>query len=565
MPRNHDHRVLAQELEAFMRANELDLLRPRPFEPERSCQVLTLRVLGDGGRVKDVVARLTALPGPATAAGEPEPLPWPLPELPLSEEHWIVGLELPPFEVENEAARTDMLLVDAATDRLQALRVCRDAGRSARRGAAGIRQPAAAGRRGPAPQRSVLRMRGRAGVALDRRAASPSGGHSKNSCVHGCMREQMTPAPREREAGTWQSRTHWSARTSPERRTRRRSQASIVAPAGADQNFGDTATFAALRERNSMLGETAFRSWFCAHYRGKAAGASPSACSRATADRSAGCRPGSGAGRPVPRGAPPLIAFAACCRLRDRRARQSARRTCRQAWRCRADRRSRRRALHRAARPPIAAGHVEAAVQRERSFVHQRRSRSAQMLGSLWSWLFAQAAAAVPPRLTNTDGEPLRMQTATFRVADWNAVLDAFGRHADVEEEETDRWGWLRRAPGGEAGLGATLLASMERVADELLVHVNSEARLQRAREWLEAIDGVAFVGLRDAVVDDGTSAAALRQLRAGPELPPTALAELQQHFDRQCMRGSTIVPALGHRTHGRSSRARKGASRCCG
>ena len=167
---------------------------------------------------------------------------------------------------------------------------------------------------------------------------------------------------------------------------------------------------------------------------------------------------------------------------------------------------------------------------------------SPELLGHLWWW---QAGHTRPmPSLTNTDGDALALQTATFRATDRAALVAALSARSDVEtddEDGTDAWRWFR-----ESGEMRTSLARLHLIGDELLVEVNSNERLSRMRGWLDAVLGVAF--LRTRLEDLGAPIPDDDRVRPlASSLAPEGLAALQEHIDTMVMRWpDESVPALG-------------------
>jgi hypothetical protein len=116
----------------------------------------------------------------------------------------------------------------------------------------------------------------------------------------------------------------------------------------------------------------------------------------------------------------------------------------------------------------------------------------AHLVGRLWEMMLERSKQLV--RMTNTDGDALVWQTATFRVADVNALASALEKQSGVEYDEDDgAWVWSR--PGGPApGVGNnTLLGRLEMMDDRLVLEVNSLQRLANARAWIERLPGVRF------------------------------------------------------------------------
>ena len=175
-----------------------------------------------------------------------------------------------------------------------------------------------------------------------------------------------------------------------------------------------------------------------------------------------------------------------------------------------------------------------------------------EWLGRLWLWQVEQdEGEEVMPSMQNTDGEPLRLLAATFAVDDWHTFESALAGlpdvHSDADEHDgvAESWRLVQSTPGMENAVQATF----ERAGDELLVHVNSDRRLAKAKELLAPMPGVRFVATREESIDQlpngpGNAGPSLR--RVPEELPSDALAEIQAHLDEQCMRWlDEHIPAL--------------------
>lgn len=122
--------------------------------------------------------------------------------------------------------------------------------------------------------------------------------------------------------------------------------------------------------------------------------------------------------------------------------------------------------------------------------------RDAHLLGRLWEWTLNWQ----PPRLCNTDGHELELQTAVFGVQEPAALLEVFESREDIEfDEGGERWVLSRE--GGPSGFGErTTLASMKLSEGELSVEVNSRERLEGVKSQLEKLPGVR---LRSLAVSD--------------------------------------------------------------
>ncbi|HEY5149349.1 MAG TPA: SEC-C domain-containing protein, partial [Mycobacterium sp.] len=92
-----------------------------------------------------------------------------------------------------------------------------------------------------------------------------------------------------------------------------------------------------------------------------------------------------------------------------------------------------------------------------------------------------------PPVLTNTEGEPLAMCTATLRVTDpaaLTAALDDVYDRGDDEPDEPLMWFEQVITHGAQR-----IRAQLELSGDELRVHANSETRFERVLTTISALD----------------------------------------------------------------------------
>jgi hypothetical protein len=187
------------------------------------------------------------------------------------------------------------------------------------------------------------------------------------------------------------------------------------------------------------------------------------------------------------------------------------------------------------------------------AFTSADLQRRPEMLGCLWEWSLDDEATAHTRRMTNTDGDALCPLVATFSVADWPRLQAVLADRADVEADGDDQWTWTRQAADG-----ATVLAKLERVADELLVEVLSRERFATARAWLEMVPGVGFVSQRETRLDE--LRASMRGSTRSEPLPPEALAQIQAQVDAQTMRWlDERMPMLGNRTPREAVKTREG------
>lgn len=122
----------------------------------------------------------------------------------------------------------------------------------------------------------------------------------------------------------------------------------------------------------------------------------------------------------------------------------------------------------------------------------QGMRESAHLVGRLWPFMLVLRDQR--PRIGNTDGEPLDLQTATFKVGNVDALRRAIEKRDDIEFDDGEGlWVWSR-AYDSMAGTGdVTLPGRLNLLDGRLVVEVNATVRLRRIRGWLDGIPGVHF------------------------------------------------------------------------
>ena len=132
------------------------------------------------------------------------------------------------------------------------------------------------------------------------------------------------------------------------------------------------------------------------------------------------------------------------------------------------------------------------------------RAEALAQIGHLWVPL---AAPRPTPKLVNTHGDNLQLQSLRFAVADPTVVEFALEARKDVEREEgsdppsesepnegRSAWVWLEsnsKRADPTPGVGTTLLGRIIVGDDFLEIDVNSNKRAGRAKRWLNKIEGV--------------------------------------------------------------------------
>ena len=154
-----------------------------------------------------------------------------------------------------------------------------------------------------------------------------------------------------------------------------------------------------------------------------------------------------------------------------------------------------------------------------------------------------------PPRLHNTDGDPMVLHTLRWRVPD-GAAVDSALTGAGMEGDGDGGWLLGRPAPDG----GTTILASITRDGDELIGEVNSVERAATLRALVET--AIPTADLVDETVQDVADALAARRALGNEETPSP---ETTDPAVRELVRTTVAsyegrwveepVPALGGRT----------------
>ena len=183
------------------------------------------------------------------------------------------------------------------------------------------------------------------------------------------------------------------------------------------------------------------------------------------------------------------------------------------------------------------------------------------LLGRLWEW-FDDLRDIGPPRLANTDGDPLEWQTASFSLGDADAVELFLRQRDDVDppdEGEPSIYHWFRQdpqapqppQPKSELGPSRTLLGSIQIIGAELILEVNSRARLDTARDWLERIPGVRFQSVQSKDILNDPSPLDDRLPGPPSDIPPAEMAALlRQVIHQYAMKWlDDSIPMLGGQT----------------
>ncbi len=570
LPRAAELKLVIQVLAALRLAGERDLLRPRPFDAQRGGRLLCLTVTGDRPKVADVVAGFVDVAATPDAPPARAGLPGELWDLPVSPgQHWLVGLEPAPMAIGEEARVPDLLaVVDAADGGLVGLQpaLYEDPGDLADRQRTAVElfadiaaRPKLGEPRLPERLTVLHAALGEAlapglaarGVQVDTQAA-----HPLVAAVFAGFRESVMGDPGDGTEPTadWPEQQDRLIRRLAEelRRVDFRSRRALAA------FFGSAEVGLQLDALGIEMHDHAFCHWYFTNFRARPG-------LRTIAERlllrddlpepERRLLQAQIAGRvglyQVARLQPPVVGLSDVLAdftvdiVDGQLARSSRPGQVLPARLVQVD--EHRFLLPIGPRLPL--GDFERALawleDRSGAVTADAVQKRPERLGSLWEWFLDEHQAARPRRLTNTDGDHLEMTVATFRVDDWSAVTAAFGARDDIDQDG-DEWLWYRG--GADDDDERTLLGRFERVANELLLHTNSAQRWASAREWLDAIPGLGFAGVRPVAFDKPDGSAGRRP--PPEELPAEARSQVQAIVDRQCLKWlDEQIPALGGRT----------------
>lgn len=173
-------------------------------------------------------------------------------------------------------------------------------------------------------------------------------------------------------------------------------------------------------------------------------------------------------------------------------------------------------------------------------FTREGLFREADKFGWLWNWYDRRLSEGRTPQIRNTDGDELVLQTGSFSVSDEQAARIILAERDDIDyDDDNDEYHWLRFQGKGAAIPGDTLhLGCMQFVLGELIVDVNSAERLNSARQWLEKIDGVKFLGVESRDIDEPYENTPLddrmdpdESVEMTPELASSIQENIRQHY----------------------------------
>ena len=189
----------------------------------------------------------------------------------------------------------------------------------------------------------------------------------------------------------------------------------------------------------------------------------------------------------------------------------------------------------------------------------------AHLFGRLWGWLEEQRdLKSSPPRLHNTDGEELVFHTATYAVSDEVAARKALAAREDTDTpDDGEHYYWLRDPDKALSGEGTVYLGTLSFNGGRLTLQVNSAERLARAREWLDAAPGIAFLSVKTRAAEDllkKPTRDKKTEDREKAPIPPDVLEEVEILLVKHYMEWLDIpLPALGDRTPRQACSSEKG------
>lgn len=172
-----------------------------------------------------------------------------------------------------------------------------------------------------------------------------------------------------------------------------------------------------------------------------------------------------------------------------------------------------------------------------------------ELVGRLWAWSERRRSGEGAPRLTNAHGDPLQLHTITYRVEDGDLARSVIHARPDIDAEATDGIErWLIPAPEGWVGDHVSG-GALEWIGDQLLVEVNSTARVARIREWLDVVPGISFLRSAERPIAEKSADAKLPRLGEAPLSEETVSVIAEAILKVQLAWLDQSVPALGGRT----------------
>ena len=190
---------------------------------------------------------------------------------------------------------------------------------------------------------------------------------------------------------------------------------------------------------------------------------------------------------------------------------------------------------------------------------------NAYIFGRLWA-LYDDISErdSVPPKLVNTDGEPLGFITAHFGCDNPKKVRKVLMQREDIDyDQDCDVYIWFKDNPDNPV-METTLLARISFRDNKIKAETNSEKRLACLIDMLEAIDGIRYLEHESKDVKE--------MLKEAPEknediveetLPEEVIAAVQNRMNQYYMDWlDKPNPALGNKTPRQAARDKKNAQK---
>lgn len=189
---------------------------------------------------------------------------------------------------------------------------------------------------------------------------------------------------------------------------------------------------------------------------------------------------------------------------------------------------------------------------------------NAHIFGRLWE-LYDEISErhSMPPKLANTDGEPLEFITAYFEYDDLRKVRKALQRRNDIDHDrDRDEYIWFKGNPD-DSPMETTLLARILFEDNGIKAEVNSVGRLDRLTDMLQAIDGVHYINHDSRDVQDILEEVPENDDVVEETVPEEVLAAAQDHMNKYYIDWlDRPIPALGNKTPRQIAKSKKGAQK---
>jgi len=190
---------------------------------------------------------------------------------------------------------------------------------------------------------------------------------------------------------------------------------------------------------------------------------------------------------------------------------------------------------------------------------------NAYIFGRLWA-LYDDISerGSVLPKLTNTDGEPLEFITAHFGCDNPKKVRKVLLQREDIDyDKDCDVYIWFKGNPDNPV-METTLLARIFFQNNKIKAETNSEKRLVRLIDMLEAIDGIRYLEHESKSVEDILEEAPEKNEDVVEEaLPEEVRAAVQERMNQYYMDWlDKPNSALGNKTPRQAAGNKKSAQK---